>query len=542
MPETVVTRFAPSPTGYLHVGGARTALFNWLLARHHGGSFLLRIEDTDTARSTQLATDAVLDDLKWLGLDWDNPQVMHQSHRVAVYDKLIDKLIDEGKAYIAWETPEELENMRRQAERARRPFLYKRRNYTPDELKRFADEGRPQVVRFQMPQQAWTFEDAVLGKNQGVGPDQVQDFVIRKADGMPTYHFAVVVDDAEMGITHILRGQEHLLNTVQHNSLQEALGMPRPVYAHLPVILNTDGSKMSKRDQDKAIREKAQNVCRSRQMKPADLGEQTGLGEARIAEWFDAKVQLDAAEHRSVMAAVGMDRTELPEILVHEFRSNGYLPQVLNNFLALLGWNPGGDRERMTTEQLIELFTIDRIGKSNSKFDRAKLQHFNTEALNEASPEQLLPALKDMLGANDDSPLKTGSDVQLLAVIRMNAGMRTLAEAEAKSRFLFIADDAVTYDPKAVEKVLKKGDGHGLGQLREMATLLAGLEDFSASAVEEAVKGHCETTGTGLGKVAQPLRVAVCGSAVSPPIFDCLAFLGKQSTLARIERCLAEAR
>ena len=266
--STVVTRFAPSPTGYLHVGGARTALFNWLLARNTGGRFLLRIEDTDLARSTEDATRQLLSDLQWLGLQWDNPELVYQSKRLAIYNKLIDQLIADGKAYEAWETPAELDSMRQQAQRAKRPFIYKRPTYTPDMLKRFNDENRTPVIRFAMPVKEYRFHDMTLGREIVQTQYEVQDFVIRKGDGMPTYHFGVVVDDAEMGITHVLRGLEHLLNTVNHIGLQEALGYPRPIYAHLSVMLNPEsGEKLSKRDRDRRIRKRVTDWMRSTKKK-----------------------------------------------------------------------------------------------------------------------------------------------------------------------------------------------------------------------------------------------------------------------------------
>ena len=220
--DTVMTRFAPSPTGYLHVGGARTALFDWLLARRLGGKFLLRIEDTDLNRSTEQACTQLLEDLRWLGLLWDNSELVFQSKRTGIYNERIDRLIDQGKAYKAYETSEELAGLRKEAEKHKRAFIYQRPN--DERMRQYASEGRPHVVRFVMPVRDYRFDDAVLGPDQGVPASQVQDFVIRKSDGMPTYHFAVVVDDAAMGITHVLRGQEHLLNTVNHIALQEALG------------------------------------------------------------------------------------------------------------------------------------------------------------------------------------------------------------------------------------------------------------------------------------------------------------------------------
>src|SRR3954470_11812655 len=254
MPD-VVTRFAPWPTGYLHVGGARTALFSWLLARHAGGRFLLRIEDTDLARSTEQATLQLLEDLRWLGLHWDNPELVFQSKRVDVYNRIIDDLIARGLAYKAYETPEEMAEIRKAAEREKRQFVYRRREIPKATLDQYEREGRAHVVRFAMPVKEYRFTDEVLGEIV-MPADEAQDFVIRKADGMPTYHFAVVVDDEAMNITHVLRGQEHVKNTFNHIALQEALGYARPAYAHLTTIQNPDGSKMGKRDRDKAIRQR----------------------------------------------------------------------------------------------------------------------------------------------------------------------------------------------------------------------------------------------------------------------------------------------
>lgn len=539
----VVTRFAPSPTGYLHVGGARTALFNWLLSRHHGGTFFLRIEDTDLARSTEAAVHAVIEDLSWLGLICDNADnLMFQSRRTATYDGIIDDLKGRDLAYDAWETPDELANMRQQAMRAKRPFLYRRPGYTPDQLRRFADEGRKPVVRFAMPVRDYWFDDAVLGPHQGVDARQVQDFVIRKADGMPTYHFAVVVDDAEMGITHVLRGQEHLLNTVNHIALMEALDYRRPIFAHLPVILKTDGSKMSKRDRDKAVRDAVKKHLSGAAMDAAALAGIAGLDGSRLAGWIeDEQSQLDPSEHEALMPHVGLASADLPAISVHDFRKDGYLPEVLNNFLALLGWSSGTDRERYNMDELVREFTLERVGRANAKFDYKKLLAFNTETCDQAPIDRLLAGVRDYLACNPTSPLRAATDDELRQVLRMNSGFHIFAEVDAKSRFFFVPDEAVEYDPRAVEKVLRKGQPSGLELLRELRDLLAEQADWSHDALESAVKGFCDTRGVGLGKIAQPARVAVSGGAVSPPIFHTLAFLGRARCLARIDRCLALA-
>ena len=539
---SVVTRFAPSPTGYLHVGGARTALFSWLLARHHGGRYLLRIEDTDLARSTEQATTQLLEDLRWLGLHWDNEHLVHQSKRLDVYNRVIADLMNRGLAYEAWDTPEELDALRKDAEKHKRQFVYRRRDVLAEQVARWKAEGRKAVVRFAVPVKEYRFRDEVLGKDVVVPADQVQDFVIRKTDGMPTYHFAVVVDDAEMGVTHILRGQEHTLNTMNHIALQEALGYPRPVYGHLPIILNPDGSKMGKRDRDKKIRAQVQNWMKSTKKAVEDLSAACGIASPRLSEWVaDAQKQLDLDEQVRVMGAVGMKESDLPEILVHDFRRNGYLPEALLNFLALLGWSPGGDREHMSMDEMVKLFSVDGIGKSNAKFDRTKLLAFNTKAAETAAPDRLLAAFKDYLSVNPDSPLNGADDAALARVLAMKKGFRLLREVDEASRFLFVPDEQVRYQPDAVDKVLKKGDGQGLTVLRELRPVLEGVGQWTVAGLEAAVNPYCEAKGLGLGKVAQPLRVAVSGGTVSPPIFESLELLGRERTLARLGRCLEAA-
>lgn len=539
MSDKVVTRFAPSPTGYLHVGGARTALFSWLLARHSGGKYLLRIEDTDQARSTVESVNSVLEDLRWLGLNWDNPQPVFQSKRLEIYDAIIEQLITRGMAYRAFETPQELDAQRRLAERARRPFIYQRPTLTDEQIRKNESEGRPSVIRFAMPVKEYRFDDVVLGKQIVLGADQVQDFIIRKTDGMPTFHFAVVVDDAEMGITHVMRGQEHLLNTMNHIALQEALAYPRPLYAHLPVILNTDGSKMSKRERDKKVRHHVHLWLKNSKKTLADLAGESGLAAERLQSWLDdVGRQLEGLEHARIMPIIGLDESDLPEILVHDFRANGYLPEVLLNFLALLGWSPGGDVERMSIGEMVQNFSLERIGQANAKFNREKLLAFNTESLAAEGATQLVPAMQDFLSVNPDSPLGNATTAQLEKVIEMNAGMHTLREAEHKSRFLFIPDEAIQYSPADVEKILLKNDRQGLSALAAVRGVLTAVADWNTAALESAVKAHCESTGLALGKVAQPIRLAISGGAVSPPIFQSLALLGRESTLDRIDRCL----
>lgn len=541
MPSSVVTRFAPSPTGYLHVGGARTALFNWLLARHTGGQYLLRIEDTDLARSTDDAVRQLVEDLTWLNLKWDNAELVYQSKRLATYNKIIEGLLASGNAYEAWETSGELEALREAAKKAKRPFIYKRANYADDQLARFRDEGRKPVIRFVMPVKEHRFADVVAGKEIVQSPYESQDFVIRKTDGMPTYHFGVVVDDAEMGITHVLRGLEHLKNTFNHIALQEALGYERPIYAHLSTMLDpSSGEKLSKRDRDRRIRKRVQDWMRSSKKSVDELSFATGVAASRLTDWIATDtMQLDLAEQPKVMAVVGLKETDLPEIMVHDFRKNGYTPDVLLNFLALQGWSPGNDLEQMPIEQMIEKFGLDRLISSNPKFNREKLKAFQTDAFVAMTPEARLQAARDWLAINPTSKLNGASDEELLLLLAMNKGFHVLGELDEKCAFFFVPDGELTYDAKAVDKVLKKDDAQGLAALREMREAFAGLPVWSHEVIETSVVGHATARGLGMGKVAQPLRVAVSGSSVSPPIFETLAFLGKDRTLARIDRCLA---
>lgn len=535
----MVTRFAPSPTGYLHVGGARTALFNWLAAKHYGGKFLLRIEDTDLARSTEDATRQLLSDLQWLGLQWDNPELVYQSKRLSIYNRIIEELLNKRLAYQAWETTGELDSMREQAARAKRPFIYRKISYTADQLKRFADEGRKSVVRFAMPVREYRFADVVLGKDVVQPAMESQDFVIRKTDGMPTYHFGVVVDDAEMGITHVLRGLEHLKNTFSHIALQEALGYPRPIYAHLSVMLNPEtGEKLSKRDRDRRIRKRAGEWMRNNKKSFEDLEAGSGFADKQLQSWFanDPPQQLGLDEQLRVMRVIGLRESDLPEIMVCDFRKNGYVPEVLLNFLALQGWSPGGDLEQMSVGDMVEKFTLDRINSANPKFNREKLISFSTDLFAKASRERLIAAMRDFLSVHPDSPVNRATDEQLGAVLEMNGGFRVLHEVEEKSRFFFVPSEQIEYQADAVEKVLAKNERQGFNALAAVRPILASVEPWKAEAIEAAVKGYCEKSGLGLGKVAQPIRVAVSGTTISPPIFQSLELLGREQTLARVDR------
>ena len=475
------TRFAPSPTGSLHVGNARTALFDYLLARQSGGQFILRIEDTDRRRHQEQAVDSIVEDLRWLGLQWDEGVAIGgphgpylQSQRLDIYQDVINKLIGQGNAYYAFDTPQELEAMRQQAVARKESFRYVRPADFPtrSDADRARASGRPVVVRFVCPKKDVTVIDDAFGPVT-MPSAEMEDFIIQKDDGYPTYYLANAVDDALMEINYIVRGQEFLGQTWRQVLLREALGYVEPRYLHLPMVMDMQGRKLSKRD---------------------------GAVEVRA------------------------------------FRQEGYLPEVLVNFLALLGWGPGQNREKLTLSEMVELFSVERIGKTNAKFDRDKLLAFNTDACAAASPERLLACFKDYLSLNE-TPFPRGDDKMLAHLLAICHGFRTFRDVVTKAGVLFVADDAYEFDPKAVEKVLKKGDG--LAVLAEVRAMLAGQTDFSREAIQKALDDFAAAKGLGMGKVAQPIRVAVTGTTISPGMAETLEILGRQKTLARIDRCLS---
>ena len=545
MDNVVRTRFAPSPTGYLHIGGARTALFNYLLAKRFGGRFILRIEDTDQTRNVAAADQRLLDDLRWLGLHWnEGPEVggehgpYYQSQRLKRYTEHAQRLLDAGQAYYAFDTREELDALRQEAQRKKENFRYPRPSSFPSE--RAAEQaraaGHPVVVRFKMPAQDFIINDSILGEVH-IAAAELDDFVILKADGWPTYHFAVVIDDEQMGVTHVLRGQEHLMNTPSHLALQEVFGYRVPTYAHLPIILNMDGSKMGKREKDKAVRAAAQAALKSKQISSARILE---LCQSTDADAFDAwlknKTQLDEQSLKRLATELAIT---LPEIQIHDFRTSGYLPEVLLNFIALLGWSPGGDREKMTLDEMCDLFGVERIGKTNARFDRDKLLSFNTDALAAAGLDRKLSGFHDYLSSNEPGLLSDLDDATLTRLIEMNPTARIFHDIEQKTAILFAPDQQVTFQDDAVKKWLLKGEQRGLRILGELRGQLENLDDWSPAVLEQLIRDYAETNELGLGKVAQPLRVAVTGTTVSPPIFDTLSLLGRQRTLARIARALA---
>jgi len=539
----IITRFAPSPTGYLHVGGARTALFCWLLARHDGGKLILRIEDTDQKRNTPTAAQQVMKDLLWLGIDWDEgPDVNDptggskgkngpylQSQRREIYQDYANKLIAEGKAYYCFETLEELQVMREKAIGEKKTFIYPRPDILPDAeaVAKARAQGRPVAVRFVVPElEAIVVEDVVRGQVR-FPASEISDFIIMKSDGFPTYHFGCVIDDELMGVTHIIRGQEHLMNTPNHQLLQEALGFRRPVYAHMSVTVSEGGGKLSKRDRAKTL---LKTIQARPELDKDKLAEVSGLTTEEIESFLagesspDAPVISKMAEYLDV---------HLPEINVVDFLKSGYLPEAMVNFIALLGWSPGENREIMSKEELIEAFDIQRLTKTNSLFDRQKLIAFNTEHMRMVDPGKLLEYFKNYLAINELALAKFDDEI-LAYILQANQGAQTFEQIAGKCEFLHV--EKIEFDPKAVKKVLQKPGAADL--LAQTRNELFNLQEWDKESLHKVIEQLCQKHEVGMGKVAQPLRVAVTGTTISPPIDDSLILLGKEKTIKRIDETL----
>jgi glutamyl/glutaminyl-tRNA synthetase len=536
----VVTRFAPSPTGYLHVGGARTALFNWLWARRTGGTFTLRIEDTDQKRNTPTATQQVMDDLRWLGIQWDEgPEVggpngpYMQSQRMDIYDKHVKKLLNEQKAYYCFDTTEELDALRKEAESQKKSFSYPRPKEFPNEsdVEKAKAQGRDVTIRFAVPQdEPLVVADMVRGEIT-FAASEIGDFIIQKSDGFPTYNFACVVDDYLMKITHVIRGQEHLMNTPGQQTLWWALfsDTPPPKYAHMSVTVSDTGGKLSKRERPKALRTV---IKATQEINLAKLAEVADITPEQLDSFIKGKITPDMPAIDAMAKYLGVT---LPEINIIDFFKSGYLPETMVNFLALLGWNPGDNREIMYVNELIESFDLSRLTKANSLFDRKKLLAFNTEHIKMTPPEKLLQHLRAYL-KSVNSPVNSAEDELLSKILKLCEGARTLADIERKSRFLFLDNSEIEYDKKAVKKVLLKNNG--LAVLTIVRDKLAAMEQFTEQAIEDMLRCLAEKKQVGLGKVAQPVRVAICGTTISLPIFESIQMLGKEDTLTRIDTTL----
>ncbi|MCB2065499.1 MAG: glutamate--tRNA ligase [Erythrobacter sp.] len=458
----VVTRFAPSPTGFLHIGNARTGLFSWLYARHHGGKALLRIEDTDKARSTQEAIAVIHEGLAWLGLEFDGEPV-YQSQRADRHAEVAYKLLAAGQAYKCFCTPEELTEMREAQRAAKQPIRYN--GYWRDRDPSEAPAGAPFVIRIKTPEGGETvIEDAVQGRVK-VDNREIDDFILLRADGSPTYMLAVVVDDMDMGCTHIIRGDDHLNNAFRQLQVIKAMqgiepGWEEPVYAHVPLIHGSDGAKLSKRH-----------------------------------------------------GALG----------VRDYRDMGVLPETLFNYLLRLGWGHG-DQEEFSKEEAIALFDIDAVGKGPSRFDMKKLLSMNGNYIRKADDARLAGLIAPLIGPQADVALLT----EAMPVLKTRA--RDLNELASGAAFLF-KTRPLNIDEAAAALL----DGDGRARLAEISARLHGESDWTIPALEANLKAYAEELGLGLGKLAQPLRAALTGQTTSPGIFDVLALLGREESLARID-------
>jgi len=479
MTKPVVTRFAPSPTGFLHIGGARTALFNWLYAKHTGGTFLLRIEDTDRERSTEAATRAIIDGLDWLGLSWDG-QVVYQHARGSRHAEVAHELLARGNAYRCYLTPQEIEAMqaaiaaeRDLAKKEGRPPRGPQRVESPwrDRDPREAPEGVKPVLRLKVPRDGETvIDDCVQGRvvfqNQNL-----DDMIVLRSDGTPVYNLAVVVDDHDMGVTHVIRGDDHLINAARQKQIYDALGWDVPNMSHIPLIHGPDGAKLSKRH-----------------------------------------------------GALG----------VEAYRAMGYLPAALRNYLVRLGWSHG-DQEIFSTQEMIDAFDLPAIGRSAARFDFAKLENLNGHYIRHADDAELVRMFESVLdyvpdGADLKAKLNDTTRSQLLrAMPSLKERAKTLIELIAGSYFIF-ADRPLAIEPKAAA-LLTPETRALIGQLR---AALETVNDWRAETTEAAMRSFAEQNNLKLGAVAQPLRVALTGRTTSPGIFDVLAVLGREECLARL--------
>jgi glutamyl-tRNA synthetase len=466
MANPIVTRFAPSPTGYLHIGGARTALFNWAFSRHTGGKMLLRIEDTDRERSTDAAVQAILDGLKWLGLNWDDEPIM-QFSRAQRHAEVAQELLARGQAYYCYCSPEELNQMREEARAAGKPPRYdgRWRDRDPSE----APEGVAPVIRVKAPQTGEIIvQDHVQGKVV-FKAENLDDFIILRSDGTPTYMHAVVVDDHDMGVTHIIRGDDHLTNAARQIVIYNGMGWTVPEMAHIPLIHGPDGAKLSKRH-----------------------------------------------------GALG----------VEAYRQLGYLPEAMRNYLARLGWSHGDD-EIFSTEQMVKWFSLEDLNKGAARFDFVKLESINGHYIREGTPDYLygvmLSTAKEVGRDVDHAGLVANKDTVLAALPELQPRAKTVLELIDLAQFIY-ATRPLTIEAAAGELLTSEVRG----MLADLADILRGLNEWSVASIDAAVRAYAEAKGLKLGKVAQPLRVALTGRTVSPGIFEVLVFIGKEEALARL--------
>jgi glutamyl-tRNA synthetase len=468
MTEPVVTRFAPSPTGFLHIGGGRTALFNWLYARSRGGKMLLRIEDTDRERSTKAAIDAILDGLSWLGLDWDG-DVIYQFSRVERHREVVEQMLAAGTAYRCYASPDELAAMREKARAEGRTRLYDGRWRDRDPAD--APAGVKPAIRLKAPLTGETVVDDLVQGRVTWQNENLDDLVLLRSDGTPTYMLAVVVDDHDMNVTHIIRGDDHLNNAARQTQIYQALGWSVPSMAHIPLIHGPDGSKLSKRH-----------------------------------------------------GALGVDA----------YRAMGYLPAAMRNYLVRLGWSHG-DQEIFSTEEMIAAFDLPQIGRSPARFDFAKLENLNGHYIRATADSDLMAALDSLLphlpqGAELAAKLTPAVRRQVMtAMPELKERAKTLVELLDAASFVWAARPLALDDKAAA---LLTPDARAL--LGKVISALAGVEPWTAASAEQAVRAFAESIGAKLGAVAQPLRAALTGRTTSPGIFNVLAVLGREESLARL--------
>ena len=462
--SSVRTRFAPSPTGYLHIGGVRTALFCWLYARHHGSQFILRIEDTDRERSTQESVDAILQGMEWMGLSPDEGP-FYQTDRIARYQEVLDQLLDQGLAYKCYCTQAELDQVR---EDQRAKNIKPRYNRKCRDAAHPEREGIAPVIRFRNPLEGSViFEDLVRGK-VNISNDELDDLVIARGDGMPTYNFAVVVDDIDMEITHVIRGDDHVNNTPRQVNIFKALKAPLPIFAHLPMIVGQDGQRLSKR-------------------------------------------------HGAVS--------------VLEYRDQGFLPEAMRNYLLRLGWSHG-DQEIFSTEEMIELFDLAEVNRAASAFDVDKLKWLNQHYIKEADSTRLTDLLLEKLTLAK-LEVSAGPPVEKV-VTALRERAQTIDEFLEKSRYFY--SEISGYEEGAAKKHLRPV---AEGLLVDIRARFESIQTWTASAIHEALEACVAAQDSKLGKIAQPLRVAVSGTAATPPIDETLELVGKVRTLSRIDAALA---
>lgn len=521
---SVRTRFAPSPTGYLHIGGVRTALFNWLFARQHGGQFLLRIDDTDAERNVAEALQPILDGFKWLGLDWDEGPTddatgskgpcgsYFQSQRLGQYQAAVKTLLEKGLAYRDFATPEELKAEREAAEKDKKAFLYSRRwmAETDEQAAKFAAEGRTQVMRLMMPRDGQCiFTDAVRGMCV-FDWDKEQDHVVQRADGTCLYHLASVVDDFDFKITHVIRAVEHLSNTPRQIFIAQALGYPLPVYAHLPYV--------------------------------AEPGSPQKLSKRKIAQYLKNPEFKRMYDHGAEIAArigiVPKEETFNP-VIVDFYREVGYLPDAIINYLMLLGWSLDDKTEDFTREEMIKHFTLERVTKAPASFDPKKLWAFQDRHFQKLPIKQrvakMVPFLKGAGLVSEPAECEVGP--KLARIVEASGDrLKTAGDVLAYADFFFVPDEQLAYDEKDYQKRVALPQAKEL--LGKFKPVLNTIEPFEAQSLEEALKKFVAEQGVKIGDIVHALRVAVTGKSVGPGVYDCLAILGREACLARIDRAL----